>query len=162
MALFIRSIEITDEPLLWDYLYWALFVPPGHSPFPRDIVQQSSIRRYVEAWGQPNDVGFVAELDGQPIGAVWLRLLIGLNKGYGYWNDTTPELSMAVVQNHRGQGVGSQLLTRLIEKSFGKYSAICLSVDENNPAKRLYDRFDFQVVSKNGSSLTMIRQLAIQ
>jgi ribosomal protein S18 acetylase RimI-like enzyme len=157
MTLSIRSIEITDEPLLWEYLYLALFVQPGHSPFPRDIVQQSNIRRYVEAWGQPDDVGFVAEFDGQPVGAVWLRLLIGLNKGYGYWNDTTPELSIAVVQ-----GVGSQLLRRLINKSSSKYLSICLSVDENNPAKRLYDRFDFQIVSKNGSSLTMVRKLAIQ
>lgn len=159
MAISIRPLTIRDEPALWDFIYFALFVPSGQPPLPQDIVLRPEISRYVQGWGQAHDEGFIAYKGKLAVGAAWIRLLTGTNKGYGYVNDDTPELSMAVIPECRGQGIGSRLLTALLERASSRYGAICLSVAEENAAKRLYDRFGFAVVSATGSSLIMVKQL---
>jgi hypothetical protein len=87
----VRPITLTDEPFLWEMLYQALHVPEGGPPFPREVVNLPEIRRYVENWGLPHDLGFIAveQTKRQRIGAAWIRLLIGENKGYGYVDDQT-------------------------------------------------------------------------
>lgn len=52
----------------------------------------------MSGWGRAGDMGFVAvdAGSGEPIGAAWLRLLGGDERGYGYVDDETPELGMAV------------------------------------------------------------------
>ena len=74
-------------------LYQALYFPEGSPPFPREILSQPEIRRYLENWGRMDDLGFVAliPITLQPIGAAWLRLLKGENRGYGDIDDHTPE-----------------------------------------------------------------------
>jgi ribosomal protein S18 acetylase RimI-like enzyme len=157
----IRPLTPADEPFLWEMLYQALFVPPGEEPFPRDILSQPEISRYARDWGQPHDLGFVATADDRAVGAAWLRLLIGENKGFAYVDDHTPELSIAVSPEYRGQGIGRQLLERLLDaaRARGRYSAVCLSVDARNPAARLYRRLGFKVVKTSGRSLTMVKDL---
>lgn len=81
---------------------------------------------------------------------------MGENKGYGYVDDDTPELSIAVLPEYRSQGVGTQLLTHLFTSAYGQ-SSISLSVSADNSALRLYERFGFEVVSKSNGSLTMKR-----
>jgi ribosomal protein S18 acetylase RimI-like enzyme len=141
-------------------LYHALYAPPGQVPFPREIVNEPGLRRYVEGWGRPGDFGVIALEEGQPVGAAWARLLTGANGGYGYVNDATPELSIAVLPDHRGRGVGSQLLAWLIETAQGRCPALSLSVSRENPARRLYERAGFTVVAESGGALTMAKTLA--
>ena len=107
-------------------------------------------------------MGFVA-IDagsGGPVGAAWLRLLTGDERGYGYVGDETPELGMAVLPECRGRGVGSDLLRRLLESAGAVYRAVCLSVSADNPAVRLYGRAGFELVCERGASLTMVKRLS--
>lgn len=107
----IRPLIPEDEPFLWEMLYQAIYIPPNTTPPPRDIVNQPELAKYVRNWGHPNDSGFVA-IDVKmrtPIGAVWLRLFTNDSKGYGYIDDTTPELSIAVAEVYRGKGIGTRL-----------------------------------------------------
>ena len=94
-----------------------------------------------------------------PIGAIWLRLLNGEEKGFGYVDEKTPELGMAVLPTYRNQGIGTRLLSRLIESAANSYEYISLSVSAGNPALRLYQRLGFDVVGEDGGSLTMKRRL---
>jgi GNAT superfamily N-acetyltransferase len=154
----VKTLTVLDESILWDFLYLALYVPPGQPPLPRDIVFQPQISRYVQGWGTANDLGFVAHDGILPVGAAWLRLLIGSEKGYGYVDDEIPELSMAVVSEYRGQGIGTRLLSTLLEQASSQYRSISLSVSEENAARRLYERFGFKTVKKSGSSLIMVKR----
>jgi ribosomal protein S18 acetylase RimI-like enzyme len=154
----IRLLASNDEPFLWEMLYQALYIPEGQ-PIPhREVIHLPELARYVQGWGQEGDRGFLATdfVTSQPIGAVWVRLLMNTNRGYGYVGDDIPELAIAVLPKYRGQGIGTQLLTCLIE-SVRENPSISLSVSENNPALRLYERFGFAVVSKSAGSLTMQR-----
>jgi ribosomal protein S18 acetylase RimI-like enzyme len=141
-------------------LYQAIYVPAGADPFPRDIVTRPEISRYAECWGQQDDLGFIAvnEETPSPIGATWIRLLKDAAKGYGYVDETIPELTIAVTPEYRGQGVGTKLLDRLIAEAKNRYKAVSLSVSPDNPALRLYQRLGFEVVATSGGSLTMIKR----
>ncbi len=152
----IRSLSPQDEPVLWEMCYHALYVPEGYPPYPPDIIHRPEIGRYVAGWGRPDDQGVVAFDDTMAIGAAWLRLLTGTERGYGYVDEMTPELSIAVLPEYRGKGIGSQLLTRLLEQAKSHFSGICLSVHIDNPARHLYLRYGFEAVKEEGSSVVMV------
>ncbi|MAT06796.1 MAG: GNAT family N-acetyltransferase [Acidimicrobiaceae bacterium] len=132
-------------------LYEALFVPPGAAPFPADIVDAPGIVDYHADFGtRSGDVGVVATIDDAPVGAAWVRRL----HGYGFVDDTTPELTVAVVAAHRGRGIGDALLASL----WSRVERCSLSCDRRNPAIRLYERHGFAIVDTDGEhSVTMLR-----
>ncbi|MDJ0569808.1 MAG: N-acetyltransferase [Pleurocapsa sp. MO_192.B19] len=161
MLYIIRPIEETDEPFLSEILYQALYIPPGASPLPRDIILRPELAKYIQDWGRKDDIGFIAALKPSQIlvGAAWLRLFTSNNPGYGYIDDNTPELSIAVLPKYRAQGIGTKLLTELLCQARSSYSAVSLSVLLDNPALRLYRRFGFEVFEQHDNSLTMIKDL---
>ncbi len=84
----IRALTAADQSLLCEMLYLSLFIPEGNAPFERNILEQPDISKYVCDWGRATDFGFVAVGENnQPLGAIWMRLLAGDEKGYGYVND---------------------------------------------------------------------------
>ncbi|MEJ7638954.1 MAG: GNAT family N-acetyltransferase [Singulisphaera sp.] len=117
----IRPLISEDEPFLWEMLYQALHVPEGQSAPPREVVRLPELARYVQGWGREGDCGFLASdaITGRPLGAAWLRLPVGENKGYGYIDNDTPELSIAVLPEYRGQSIGTQLLIHLLRRFVG-------------------------------------------
>ena len=159
----IRAATAADEPFLREMQFQALYVGPGDDPFPEALVDEPHIARYYRGFGgQVGDVGRVAvdvshEFSGEPIGAAWVRRSTSGNPSYGYIDDITPELGIAVVERCRGGGVGAALLDDLL----GVLPRCCLSVDSRNPAARLYERFGFEVVRRDGSSLIMLRVRAV-
>ena len=155
----IRSLVSEDEPFLWEMLYQALYVPEDESALPHAVIHLPELACYVQDWGNEGDCGFLTmdAATGQSLGAVWVRLLVGENKGYGYIDDHTPELGIAVFPEYRGQGMGTQLLRHLFTSACGQ-SSISLSVSANNPAVKLYGRFGFEVVSRTDESLLMKRE----
>jgi ribosomal protein S18 acetylase RimI-like enzyme len=67
---------------------------------------------------------------------------------------------MGVVQAWRRQGVGTHLLGALIASAREQgVAALRLSVESDNYAQRLYERFGFHEVGKVGRSLTMLLRL---
>ena len=71
--------------------------------------------RYVSGWGRPGDVGMIAEdKRSRPLGAAWFRLFSTDQPGYGFVDESIPEVSMAVRDDCRGRGIGTALLLTLI------------------------------------------------
>jgi [ribosomal protein S18]-alanine N-acetyltransferase len=155
----IRPIKQTDVPFLWEILYLCIYIPEGITPPAKDeILNHPDIAKYVKDWGTQGDQGLIAvdTQTGLSIGSAWLRLFDSHNKGYGYVNDITPELSIAIVPEYRNQGIGTQLLMRLLEAAkISGYSSISLSVDPHNPAVRLYQKLGFKKIGISGTSWTM-------
>jgi ribosomal protein S18 acetylase RimI-like enzyme len=157
-AIQLRELAPADERLLWEAVYHAIYVPEGESPPPRSIVDDPAVARYVASWGRPGDLGFAAELPSasKPLGACWVRLWSNDQRGYGFVDQATPELSLAVWPGHRGLGTGTRLLKATLGRVRQEYSAVSLSVTATNPAVRLYERSGFRQVAEQGSAIIML------
>ena len=103
-----------------------------------------------------------APYSGFPVGAAWYRLFARDRRGYGFVDERTPELAIAVVPNARGKGVGAKLLDALLDRARAEgYEAISLSVDRNNAgAIGLYERYGFERIGEDDDSVTMLASLA--
>ena len=155
-AVRLRPLQPSDEPVLWEMLYLAIHVPEGQPPPPHDAVQRPPLARYVAGWGRPTDSGYLALCGGAPVGAAWTRLLRGTGAGYGYVDDGTPELSIAVRPGQRGRGIGRRLLAAGLDDARRRYPGVSLSVSADNPARRLYERYGFRVLREEGEALVML------
>jgi len=133
--------------------YWKERAPEDTGPGP--------VALYVKAWGRPGDTAVIAIDGGFPAGAAWYRLFPRDRPGYGFVDERTPELAIAVVPNARGKGVGSALLGALLDRARVEgYGAISLSVDRNNAgAIELYERHGFERVGEDDDSVTMLAHL---
>ncbi len=153
----IRDLTNTDESILWMMLMYA-----AHELSVDIVRSHPDLLRYVKDWGRSGDIGLVA-MDNIPIGAAWLRLFSSENRGFGYIDEGIPELAIAILPEYRGQGIGTKLLTQIVERAKDLYPAISLSVRDNNPAIDLYQRIGFMKVNNRhivnrtgGISLNMI------
>lgn len=157
----IREIRESELHFLEEMFYQAIFVPTGKEKYPRAIVWLPELQKYFINFGKPHDYCLVAEKEGSLVGAIWIRLLTGEEKGYGFVDDQTPELSMAVDEAHRKQGIGTFLLDRMLAdlENRKQYKQVSLSVDLENYAFGLYKRKGFSVTEVIEVSATMVRLL---
>jgi GNAT superfamily N-acetyltransferase len=91
------------------------------------------------------EFGVVSTDDGLPTGVVWTTLFPPEAPGYGYVRPDVPELSVCVLPGYRGAGLGTELLAAAVaEARRHSLPALSLSVEEGNPARRLYERSGFR------------------
>ena len=150
----IRPIREAEYPRLRDFLYEAIFLPPGVEPPPKSIVDTPDLRVYTDGFGtRRGDNGLVAVIDHQLVGAVWTRIM----NDYGHVDDETPSFAIALYKNYRGRGIGTQLMIGMlgILKEQG-YRRASLSVQKANRAVSLYRRVGFQVIDENAEEYIMV------
>jgi GNAT superfamily N-acetyltransferase len=157
----IRELGPDDTGFLQEMLYEALFWSLEKERLPRELVlAHPEVTRYHEGWGRPGDLGLVAEIDGRPAGAVWCRLFTEDDHDEGYVDEETPELAIAVAGDHRGAGVGTALMEAMHARARAEGVArISLSVEDENPARRLYARLGYVAYSPDDGLGRMVREL---
>ena len=134
--------------------------PDKPTPTAGQVMTDPRYAMYLAGWPRPGDYGLVAEQDG-PLGAAWYRTYTEVSHGYGFVAENVPELSIAVIASRRREGIGRRLLVGLVEASLAQgHPALSLSVNDDNPARHLYESVGFQPVEHHGSSWTMIRHAA--
>lgn len=154
----IRAINSSEIIHLSNFLYDAIYVSEGFEKPGKDIVKRPELSRYIRDFGKDSDVCLVAELNGKLTGAIWTRIFNETEKGFGYVDSDTPELSMSVIEQYRNTGIGTKLLSAMIDKLRQlNYTRVSLSVDRNNYAYRLYKKFGFKTVNLDEKSAIMIK-----
>jgi GNAT superfamily N-acetyltransferase len=153
MSIVLRRGGTQDARFLRDMLV--------HAYYWRARVPGSLVSRYVRRWGRPGDTAVIALEGGFPVGAAWFRVFPPAEPGYGFVDESTPELAIAVVPSKRGHGVGEELLQALLAKAKeAGYERLSLSVEPGNPARKLYERHGFEVVDEGDDAWTMVASLA--
>ena len=99
MADSLRRATEEDADFLWAMLYEASYAAESGVADVAALRRHPELAPYVEGWGACTDLGVVAVDDDtrEPVGAAWLRLLTREAKGFGYVDDDTPELAIAVL-----------------------------------------------------------------
>jgi ribosomal protein S18 acetylase RimI-like enzyme len=161
----IRPAQPDDVPFLWDMAWEATAVDAGMRALGREAVfAMPHARRNLDGWGRVGDAAVIAvAADGQRLGAAWYRIFPEEDPGWGFVAADVPELSIGIAEAARGKGVGSALLDALLTLAQEQgYRAISLSVDRQNPARRLYERKGFRdagISDPTDTSVTMIASL---
>jgi ribosomal protein S18 acetylase RimI-like enzyme len=145
-----------DVPFLRDMLRHAFYwrTPVGD--------REPPLTRYVNGWGRPGDRSLIAIDEFLPVGAAWYRLFTEEDAGFGFVDERTPELAIAVVPSRRGRGYGHELLSGLLDHAREDgFDAISLSVAKDNPAVALYESYGFERLREDdGAAVVMRAQLA--
>ena len=157
MQIKLREITEQEYPLLADFLYNAIFIPPGETLPPREIIYEPNVYIYIDGFGSKHgDIGVVAEQNGVIIGAAWTRII----PAYGNIDDQTPELATSVLPEYRGKGVGTALMIRLLELlRERKFARTSLAVQQKNDAVRFYQRLGYVTVRENDEEFIMVKEL---
>jgi ribosomal protein S18 acetylase RimI-like enzyme len=137
----IRPARSDDLEILWDYLAMAAYEPDAAA-----AKAVPTVAKYLVGWQRPGDFGFIAEQNGEIIGAAWARRFSAEELKVPYGDEETPKVSIGVKPNARGQGVGEKLMRALIGEAARRGLGLNLSVRSENPARRLYERLGFRIL----------------
>ena len=116
------------------------------------------VYRYVLNWGRPGDAGVVA-FDGLNVhGAAWYRLFSADEPGFGFVDEQTPELTIAVVPSARGHGTGAELLEALLASAGSDgFAQVSLSAEDGQTG--FYEKHGFHPVERDDGTVTMLATL---
>jgi GNAT superfamily N-acetyltransferase len=148
----LRPVDRHDARFLRDLLrhayHWRLAQDP-----------ELPVYRYVQNWGRPGDAGLVAFTGRNAYGAAWYRLFSVAEPGFGFVDEQTPELTVAVVPSHRGHGSGGELMQALLERAREDgFTRVSLSAERGQTG--FYERFGFEPVRDDLDAVTMLVRLA--
>ena len=143
----IRPAVQDDLEVLWDFLAMAAYEPDAEA-----AKAVPSVAKYLVDWQRPGDFGFIAEQNGEIIGAAWARRFSAKELKFPYGDEEAPKVSIGVKPSARGQGVGEKLMRALTGEAARRGFGLCLSVRSENPARGLYKRLGFRDIP--GSAVT--------
>ena len=145
--LVIRPAVQGDLEVLWNFLSMAAYEADAEA-----AKAVPSVAKYLVGWPRAADFGFIAELNGEIVGAAWARRFSADELRVPYGDEDAPKVSIGVSPSARGQGVGETLMRVLIGEAARRELGLCLSVRSDNPARRLYERLGFREIA--GSAVT--------
>ena len=150
-------MRIDERPLLDEFLYEVIFVPIGEAPPLRSIIMNDDLQVYIRDFGAyPDDKCLVAETGGRIVGAVWTRIM----KDYGHIADDTPSLAISLYKEYRGNGIGTELLSRMLQQLRNDgYKNVSLSVQKENYATEMYLKAGFNVWEETQEEYIMVCDL---
>ena len=155
-----RPLTANDQGKLWRWLHVSLWDPPPAELRPSEVLQLPGVRIYAENWGQPSDVGIVAQIDGVDAGACWMRLLPA-GVGLGSVDESTPQLGIALEPPFQHKGYGRPLmLAALAAAREAGYTRVALTVHPQNPARRLYEQCGFRLIELRSTYHLMVADVA--
>ena len=89
---------------------------------------------YCDFYGlSPKDLGLYALVDSKIAGAIWCRKLSSDKEASAYVDDACAIVSMALLPEYRGKGIGSAMMEQFLQEAAASFDA--LSVDSYDVAR---------------------------
>ena len=146
------------KEMLFEAFFWD---PSTKRPRFTSFREDLEFSKLLADWDRRGDRAVIAEAGGRRIGAAWFRLWTPEVHSYGFVNAATPEIAMAVRQDHRSKGFGRRLLDALIQTAREDgFPALSLSVSPLNCALQLYESVGFRKIGESGTSWTLLISLS--
>jgi ribosomal protein S18 acetylase RimI-like enzyme len=87
----------------------------------------------------------VIEVGGRPAGRLYVDR----------WDEEIRIMDIALLPEHRGAGIGTTLLSALLEEGAKDGKRVSIHVEKHNPARRLYERLGFAETADRGVYVLM-------
>lgn len=132
MNCLIGKIKEEEFTLLQRFTYEAIFVAEGEPAPSMEIIHIPTLQIYYKDFGKRDDICYLAEIDGEIVGAAWTRIM----NDYGHVDDKTPSWAISILKDYRGKGIGTRLMNAVIaELQSKKYKQTSLSVQKAGQSK---------------------------
>jgi len=152
LNIFLRSVKISDEPLLKEFIYalseqsmYRRFVS-ARRDMPHELLQDFVVIDYTKETA----ILAVMEKDGKEevIGAGWYFLDEAVH---------TAEVAFAVRDKYQNRGIGTELLSYLtyLAKKQGLLGCFAEVTTENQPMRHIFDKAGFETVKTDASMCEM-------
>ncbi|MEO8905702.1 MAG: GNAT family N-acetyltransferase [Polyangiaceae bacterium] len=161
-TLVIRRTRADDAQFLREMLFEAAYWRSTRArPSLEDGLAPPELAKVLAGWGRPGDLGMVAtDGQGERIGAAWMRRWTEADHTQGFVDEATPELGIGVRREFRRHGVGTAVLLALLCRAREDgVPRVSLSVEIENVARLLYERFGFILHSVNQGVATLLVEL---
>ena len=144
--------------MLFEGVYWRVATP---RPPLDEALARPELAKVFAGWGRPGDLAMIAtDGQGERIGAAWLRLWTRDDHLAGFLDEQSPELGIGVRKEFRRHGVGTALLLGVLGRAReAGVPRVSLSVEIENVARLLYERFGFQLQSVAQGVATLVVDL---
>ena len=147
----LRAADQLDVRFLRDMLRHAYHWRLGDPDLP--------VYRYVQNWGRPGDAGVIVSDGPNAYGAAWYRLFPSSAPGFGFVDEATPEVTIAVVPSQRGRGTGGELLEALLERARDDgFPRLSLSAEPGQT--HFYEKHGFHELRREDGTVTMVADLS--
>ena len=100
------------------------------------------------------DLGLYALAQNNLAGAAWIRLISKDKNPNAFVDEDTPILTIAVKPEFHSNGIGSLMLDQLLQETGALYKQISVSVIQDSPAIKFFEKFGFE----NKSVITQLKQ----
>ena len=160
-----RDATENDNRFLKDMLYRSALGPHDSLPGPEDNGYADFWRTYEtyrKALESEEGKTRVATMGGVQVGAAWYRYYRTRPGLADTGADDIPEVTIAIDEDFRGQGIGRLLMGDLINTAReGGVPALTLNVEvDNGPARHLYESLGFTAFrTEADASISMIHHL---
>lgn len=155
VSIYFRSISCSDLPLLFeiyrqtrlhelDSIEWT--TEQKHHFLQMQFDAQR--RHYEKVYG--NDDFLLILLDNTAIGRLYI----------GHWKEEIRIIDISLLPQFRGAGIGTRILSDIIEQAKRQQKIVSIHVEKNNLALRLYQRLGFVAVADTGVHWRMHRHPA--
>ena len=138
---------ITDDDLDFLYQLYAstradeMAIVPWSDEEKDNFLRMQFNAQHTEYQKHFGDAEFnIVSLAGDPIGRVYLDRR----------DDEHRIVDIALLPQHRGKGIGGQLMQNLLEEAAAAEKPVRIHVERNNPAMRLYQRLGFHKTGDTG------------
>ena len=96
------------------------------------------------------DLGLYTLVDNKIAGAIWSRELNN--------NRETPVLSVAILPEFKGKGIGSFMMEQFLQEAGAVYEQISIDITHKPKAIKFYEKFGFEK-TEDSDNLIMIKKL---
>ena len=154
----LRRAMASDEPFLREMLAAAAdWRTPVAGRSGDEVMRDPNVAHYLAGWPRHGDFGVIADENGVSVGAAWCRSFDSEPHGYGFVAPDVPELTIGVVTEKRGRGIGRLVLGEILREAQHRgIERISLSVEADNPAIGLYTDVGFVEQFRVADSPTMV------
>ena len=156
------SAAIVKSPFRWERALFFIF-----QVFMRESVDMASGKEYMtyimEQLSDIEDIScrpmmgeYILYYRGKVVGAVWTRIM----DDYGHVDDDTPSFAISLYKEYRGQGIGSQLMVKMLGLlKWQGYDRASLAVQKANYAVKMYKDVGFKIIDENAEEYIMVCEL---